>query len=164
MKSKNIIKIQIVFLVALTIAISMAGCKQAAENTYDNPPTESQMQILFKLDSRLTQGLYMGERWVSPPTYGPIVSSENTYAVEAMAAVLDTNGQQIGANIEWEPQDPEMVVVSPGEGYQVTITILRAGESNLLVTAQGLSKTLNIQATQKNDVIQVQISQVDEAE
>ena len=141
----------------------MAGCLQAVETTNDTSLTEYQLQIFFKLDPRLTQSLYMGERWVSPPTYGPLVSSGTTYAVEARAEVLDTNGQPLQVNFAWIPEDREMVAVSPSEGNQVTITILRAGESSLLVTGQGLSKTLNIQATYQNDVIQVQISQADEA-
>jgi hypothetical protein len=28
--------------------------------------------VVFKLDPRLTAGLYMGDRWVSPPTYSTV--------------------------------------------------------------------------------------------
>ncbi|HLC21758.1 MAG TPA: hypothetical protein VJM10_06600 [Candidatus Methylomirabilis sp.] len=164
MDKNHFFQIWTVVFSTLAVAVSMAGCLQAVETTNDTSLTEYQMQIYFKLDPRLTQSLYMGERWVSPPTYGPLVSSGNTYSVEARADVLDTNGQPLQVNFAWIPEDREMVAVSPNEGNQVTITIQRQGESSLVVTTtQGLSKTLNIQATYQNDVIQVQISQADEA-
>lgn len=144
----------------LAVAVSTAGCTQTAETPPD--PSLTGLQILFKLDHRLLGPTYGGERWVSPPTYGPVRASGNSYVVEARAEVLDNNGQPRQANFEWKPEDPEMVAVSPSQGDEVTINIQRAGESRLQVTSQGVSKTLNIRATQQKGVIQVEISQADE--
>jgi hypothetical protein len=57
------------------------------------------------------------------------------------------------------PSDPEMVTVSPSEGNAVRITVKHAGETNLDVAADGVSKTLSIKARQLGNAIQMEISQ-----
>ncbi|MCI0409494.1 MAG: FKBP-type peptidyl-prolyl cis-trans isomerase [Acidobacteria bacterium] len=111
--------------------------------------------VSFKLDPRLTQGLYMGERWVSPPTYTTTLDT-----VDARAEGVDAKGKRVNIRPQWIPVDPEMVTVTPSEGSEAKITVHRAGESSLQVTYQGVSKELAIKvAAYRGDAFQVEIAQ-----
>lgn len=112
----------------------------------------------FKLDPLLTQGLYMGDRWVSPPTYTGVRQEGTEYSVDARAYGIDARGQRIPLSPEWIPSNPEMVVVSPAEANTVKITVKQAGESMLNVAANGLSRAYLIKATSGGDAMQVEIS------
>jgi FKBP-type peptidyl-prolyl cis-trans isomerase len=114
------------------------------------------LQVSFKMDPRLTQGLYMGERWLSPATY---TGTSGQDSVQAKVQGTDAKGKPVSIKPKWVPSDPEMVSVAPSEGTQVTITVRRPGESRVQVTSHGLSKELTIKAAQRNDVLQVEIAQ-----
>ena len=136
----------------------------AAQNATLQPATSLPVEPLaginvsFKLDPRLTQSLYMGERWVSPPTYSGV--QEGYYTLEARVQGRDIKGRPMQISPEWIPADPEMVTVSPSQGNQVQITVKRAGESSLKVVSEEVSKTLSIKATYPNNsAIQVEIIQ-----
>jgi hypothetical protein len=115
------------------------------------------MKVSFRLDPRLTKGLHMGERWVSPPTY---MSSKdgNVFTVDARAHGVDVAGHPI-KHATWLPAEPDMVAVSPHEGNQVEITVLRAGRSELTVSGGGAEKQLTVEATQEEGIWRVAISQ-----
>lgn len=115
--------------------------------------TSANIKVSFKLDPSLTRGMYMGDRWVSPPTYATSQAGK-TSTIEARVEGLDK-----GISPTWTPSDSKMVKVAPQEGQKVTITVLRAGQSNLKVTSQGGSKTLSIKAAYEGDEILVEISQ-----
>lgn len=159
MKDKHKIKIWVIVIAILLIEVSMPGCAPAMETP--NNASTAEIQVFFKLDLRLLGPTYGGERWVSPPTYGPVQAPGETYIVEARAEAIDKSGQSFHTNFEWEPEDSEMVAVAPGQDDVVMITIKRAGESRLQVTSQGgASKTLHIKAVfSQNNAIQVEISQ-----
>ena len=114
------------------------------------------IQLSFKLDPRLTDSTYGGERWVSAPTY---VGANAQDTVEARAKVIDAKGQPTKTSPEWIPSDPEMVTVSPSQGDQVKIIVHRAGESKLKVAAQGFYKELVVKAKYVGKAIQVEITQ-----
>jgi hypothetical protein len=121
------------------------------------------INVSFKLDPRITSGLYMGERWVSPPKYSGV--QEGTFSVDARAQVLDAKGQSVDVNPEWMVADTMMVTVSPGRGKQVTITVHRAGESIVRVTVPAIdseepsvSMELAIKAWYQGTAIQAEIS------
>ena len=112
--------------------------------------------VSFKLDPRITSGMYMGERWV--PTSSGV--HEGYFTAEARVQGRDAKGQSVNISPEWIPEDPAMVTVSPDQGKQVTITVKRAGQSTLRVTSEGVSKGLVIKATYPNNThIQAEISQ-----
>jgi hypothetical protein len=121
-------------------------------------PSPAAIRVAFKLDPRLTTGLYMGERWVSPPTYsasqlGSIVT------IEARASGVDARRRPVKINAKWIAADPDMVTVTPGEGSQVRIAVRRAGESLLRVTADDLTRQLAVKAVQQDQVLRVEITQ-----
>ena len=72
---------------------------------------------------------------------------------------LDAQGKQMEIKPVWTPAEPEMVKVSPGQGHQVEITVRRAGQSNLKVDFQGISKTLSITVKPLGKVLIAEISQ-----
>jgi FKBP-type peptidyl-prolyl cis-trans isomerase len=112
------------------------------------------LQVSFKLDPRITKGQYMGERWVSPPTYTTTLDT-----VDARVAGTDSTGGSRNISAKWVPSDPEMVTVTPGEGREVKIAVKRTGETALHVTSDGISKQLSVKAAYKNDVMLVEIAQ-----
>jgi hypothetical protein len=52
-----------------------------------------------------------------------------------------------------------MVTVTPSQGNEVKITVLRPGQSDLLVTFQDISRKLAINATNRDRAIVVEIVQ-----
>jgi FKBP-type peptidyl-prolyl cis-trans isomerase FklB len=114
--------------------------------------------VSFRLDLRLTQGLYMGERWVAPPKYNQ-AGTGKTLTVQARAHGRDEKGATRDIRPTWIPADPEMVTVTPGAGNAVTITVLRAGRSSVNVVAGGVSKELAIHASYHGQSMQVEIAQ-----
>ncbi|HEU4384998.1 MAG TPA: hypothetical protein VFR85_16060 [Anaeromyxobacteraceae bacterium] len=117
------------------------------------PPAVAKIALTFKLDPRLT---YTGERWVSPPTYTGAAAQDT---VEVSASAVDAAGKPTKASIDWSPSDPEMLTVTPPRGERVKIAVKRAGESSVTVKSGGVSRKLTVNATQKNGVWQVTISQ-----
>jgi FKBP-type peptidyl-prolyl cis-trans isomerase len=113
----------------------------------------SAIQVAFKLDPQLTQGLYMGERWVSPPTYTTTLET-----VQVRAQAVDSKGRPTNADLKWIPSDPEMLTVSPSEGQEVKIAVKRDGQSTLKVASQGVSKELLIKAKHEGNSMHVEIS------
>jgi hypothetical protein len=116
------------------------------------------IKVSYKLDPRLTQSLYMGERWVSPPTYSTAQDGQ-TSTVQARAYGVDAMGKPLAISPEWTPADPEMVTVSPSRGNEVNIIVKRAGQSRVKVTFQGISKVLAIKAVEQGGTMQVEITQ-----
>jgi FKBP-type peptidyl-prolyl cis-trans isomerase len=116
------------------------------------------IKVSFKLDPQLTQGLYMGERWVSPPRYNGARAGKSI-TVDARADGLDAKGSTRNITPKWIPADPAMVTVTPSEGNAVAITVHHAGQSTLQVTAGGISKELDIKAEYLGQIIQVEIGQ-----
>ena len=100
----------------------------------------------------------MGTRWVSPPTY---VSSGKggVFTLDARVSGVDGAGQAI-RNPSWLPAEPDMVAVSPHEGNEVEITVLRAGRSALTVTGGGAAKQLLLDVVEEAGTWRVSISAV----
>jgi FKBP-type peptidyl-prolyl cis-trans isomerase FklB len=117
-----------------------------------------EMHLSFKLDSRLTKGLYMGDRWVSPAVYTG-VGDGNSLIVDVRANGFDSKKTQIEISPTWIPSDPGMLTVSPSQGSEVKIIVKRAGETSLQVTAPGVSRVLIIKAAYQNGILQAEIAQ-----
>jgi hypothetical protein len=115
------------------------------------------IEVLFKLDPRLTSGVYMGERWVSPPVFS--VALDGDGFIEARARCLDAAGAETDAIAAWTPVHADMVVVTPPQGAQVRITIARAGESSLQIACGALSRDLAVRAIMHDGVLRAEIAQ-----
>ena len=141
------------FTTDLTRLIALSGMIFILLISSIETAASANIKVSFKLDPSLTRGMYMGDRWVTPPTYTTNQPGK-TSTIEAKVESLHK-----GMSPTWTPSDPKMVKVTPQQGQQVTITVLRAGQSNLKVTSQGVSKTLSIKAAYVGNEIEVEISQ-----
>lgn len=146
----------LVVLAALTLILPARGIHASEEAARPAALTLTDIKVSFQLDPRLTRGLFMGERWVFPPTY---VGAGGQDTVMARAEGFDAKGKPVEISAEWVPADPEMVAVSPRQGKEVKITVRRAGQSTLNVASPGFSRELIIKATTKGNALQVEISQ-----
>jgi FKBP-type peptidyl-prolyl cis-trans isomerase FklB len=138
----------------LVLFLSLPGRARAQTSSPEQSSVKS-ITLSFKLDPRLQNATYGGEKWVSVPYRG--ANAQDT--VEVRAQGLDVNGRPTKIDPEWIPSDPEMVTVTPARGEQVKITVKRAGESKLKISAQGLSRELILKATYLGKSIQVEITQ-----
>ncbi len=142
---------------------SFAGDAQAAEKQKGPEvkaapvATVTDIRLSFKVDPRLIDSTYGGERWVSSPTY---MGANAQDTVEAQAQGVDGKGTPTKISPQWIPSAPEMVTVSPSQGDRVKITVHHAGESKLKVAAQGFSKELVVKAKYLGKFIQVEITQL----
>ncbi len=160
-KEKTMMITPITRLLALAALMSvlLAGVITASQEASGlSGASLNDIKISFKMDPRVTRGMYMGDRWISPPTY-IMVGEGQVCTVEARAEVLNAEGKPMDINLSWTPTDPEMVTVAPASGKEVKITVKRAGESILKVASPGGSKELAIVATNQGDALRVDISQ-----
>jgi hypothetical protein len=112
------------------------------------------VQVSFKVDARLTQGLHMGERWVSLPALQGAWDGK-LFTVEAKVK----RGAGGSAAVAWSASAPDMVDVSPDRGERVTITVLRAGESEVTVRQGTASRTFVVKVDDRPQNPLVSISQ-----
>lgn len=119
---------------------------------------QPKLAVAFRLDPELTQGLYLGERWVSPETYF-FAQPGTQYVVQAKAQDIGAGGEHIDVIGDWATSDPDMVAVTRKEDGKVTIVVRHPGESRLTVTSLGQSKVLHVRAKQVADAMQVEITQ-----
>jgi len=156
---------------AVALALALAGTAVGGHGRLwaadDGPPRPEAgmpapvvaIDVSFKMDPRLTRGLYMGDRWISPPTY--LLNAPGPGAgVEARAHAVDAGGGRVDVMPTWTPADPEMVSVTPGDRSGVTIVVHRRGESGLKVSAGGASRDLTVRAGPRGAAFQVEIVQV----
>jgi len=144
---------------AAFMAVLHAGVAKASREVA-SPAAASlpAIKVSFKLDPRLTRGMYMGDRWVSPPTFTGVQAGKET-TVDARVEGIDTGGKLAAASPVWTPEDTDMMRVLPSQGRQVRITVRRAGESALTVTWGKVTRKLTVKATTRDDTIQVEITQ-----
>ncbi len=121
-------------------------------------PRKEKLAVAFRLDPELTHGMYLGDRWVTPPSY--FFAQQGTqYVVQAKAQKIDSRGEHIDLTSDWAPTDPDMVAVTRRKNGEVTIVVRRPGESSMTVSTGDGSKVLHIRATQVGDAMQVAIDQ-----
>jgi hypothetical protein len=119
-------------------------------------PTE-RFRFSFKLDPRLTQSLYMGDRWVSPPVFQAAAQVGDHASVVVRAELVDVHGRIVSASPTWTSSSRD-VVVSPARGRDVEITVRRPGASSATVTSGDVSRTLTVRATLQGRIWSVHIS------
>ena len=103
-------------------------------------------KVAFRLDPRVTYGLYMGDRWVTPATFTQVGQVRKDLVVQAKSH----------DPVSWGSGDASIATVTPNAGRQVAITVRRAGQTT--VTAGSVA--LNVKAELvDNGVLKVQITQ-----
>jgi hypothetical protein len=120
--------------------------------------TITAIQVQLKVQSVTKENFFMGEVWVAPAKFSDIQIGEH-YVGYARASGLDVEGKTVDLSPEWRASDPAMVEVAPNPGQKVKLTVLRAGESDLIATAGSFSKKLVIKAAHRDGAMYVEISQ-----
>lgn len=120
-------------------------------------PRAPRLKVAFQLDPALTQGLYLGQRWVHPPTFD-FVQPGVAFVVRAKAQRVDSASERQDVSGDWAASNPEMVAIDRGPG-EVTLTIREAGDSELVVQAAGERNVLRVHAEQRPDAMRVRITQ-----
>ncbi len=120
--------------------------------------TPSEIAVSFKLDPRLTRGMYMGDRWVSPPTYTRVQSGD-ALVVEARAETQNTSGQKGAASPTWASGNTAVLKVSPSTGRDVLLTVVGEGRTDLTLNEGDVSKALSVEVVRQEGVLRVDISQ-----
>ena len=136
---------------ASTVSLASARPAVAAAT---RPP---RLKVAFQLDPALTQGLYLGQRWVHPPTFD-FVQPGVAFVVRAKAQRVDSASERQDVSGDWAASNPEMVAIDRGPG-DVTLTIREAGDSELVVQAAGERNVLHVHAEQRPDAMRVRITQ-----
>ncbi len=143
----------------LTLALGCGGTEDGASSM--NPPSDQappgSIEVSFKLDPRLTDPQYMGERWVSPPVFSIALDGEGF--IEARAQCMDAAGAETNTIAAWAPVHADMIVATPPQGTQVRITIHRTGESSLQIACGALSRALAVRAFMQDGVLRAEIAQ-----
>lgn len=150
---------RLIFLSAL-IVVLLSGSIRASQEA-PGPTTGitlADIKVSFKLDPRVARALYMGEQWAPAATYYSIRAGE-LITMKARAQGLDPHGNQIDVAPTWKTGDPAMIVISPGQGPKVTLTILREGEGEVIVASGGISKKLSARAWYHGKIMYVKITQ-----
>lgn len=117
-----------------------------------------QLAVAFRLETELTRGMYLGDRWVSPPTYY-FAQPGKRFVVQAKPQQIDKRGERLDLAGEWTTSDPDKVSVIQRKHGEVTIVVEQPGDATVKVTTGNGSKLLKIHATQVADAMQVAIDQ-----
>lgn len=118
---------------------------------------EPRLVVTFRLDPSVTRGLYLGDRWVSPPEFR-FAQPGDEYVVQAKLQSIDEWGDRSDLNGNWAASDPDMVAITRAPD-RVTLVVREPGESRVTVTSGSESKVLRIRARQTPDAMDVAITQ-----
>jgi hypothetical protein len=138
--AKTILLIMALATALLSLGGSALASRQAANGSF------IAIQVVYKLDPRLTGGVHMGERWVSPPIYD-IISDRSKYTIEARVEGIAADGSRTVIAAEWTAADQNLVTVKPTYDNMVSIHITGQGNTSLQISAGGFAKTLDLAAT-----------------
>jgi hypothetical protein len=130
-----------------------ANTSASAAATMPTPATEK-IIVAFKLDRDITAGHYLGERWVSPPTF-QFAQPGKVYTTYAKLQKVGDDGTAIDLSGDWSTSDPEMIAISRDAPGQVTIVVREPGEAQLVASAGGQRKVLHVRATRYPDAMEV---------
>jgi hypothetical protein len=122
------------------------------------PARKSQLVVAFQLDRKLTQGQYLGDMWVSPPTF-QFAQPGDRYVVRARLQTLDASGEPIEVSGDWATRDPGMLAITRLQNGEVQLDIGKPGHTELVVRAAGESKVLQVEARRTVDAMEVAFRQ-----
>ncbi|MBM4299921.1 MAG: hypothetical protein FJ121_00085 [Deltaproteobacteria bacterium] len=120
--------------------------------------TITALKVELKVQSITKENFFMGEVWVSPAKFTDIQNGKY-YVGYARAVGLDVFRVEYDLSPTWYSSDPTMVRVAPRSGHRVKLTVVKEGESFLMVTAGSFSKKLAIKSTYRGGAMYVEISQ-----
>lgn len=137
----------IIFFLLIILLFGGAGNAQAVSAVLPSAQTTggeqaakvSKITVSFKLDGWLISGNYGSGFWGSPSVLGPTTQGDKIFK-------LETKVSGLGNRPKWVSKNPNIAKVSPRRGKQVTITVLRDGQTSIKITGNKKSKILKIKA------------------
>lgn len=166
------IKSRIAFHAAVVALSLITGCAQADTQHSASPDQKlkinnatatasslAEMTVFFKLDPSLTRGLYMGDRWVSPPRYMQVSQRGMAGTFRARVAGVDARRRPVAVSPQWLPSDPDRITVATHEDATVTVTVTSPGDYQLRIVDAAVTRVLEISATydEKADSTQITV-------
>ena len=115
---------------------------------------KQRMVVAFKIDPDLMRGSFLGERWVSPPTFA-FAQPGKEYTTHAKLQSVGDDGTRTDLTGDWSTSDPNMIAISHDQVGQVTIVVREPGEGQLVAAAGGQRKVLQVRATRTDDAMEV---------
>ncbi|HYD16639.1 MAG TPA: hypothetical protein VEB03_01405 [Candidatus Nanoarchaeia archaeon] len=115
---------------------------------------EAGISVSFKLDPRLTSSLYMGERWVSPPTYTAVQRGAEL-TVDARAQVFDGHGRVLEITPTWRAEHEDVVRIITFQDNRVRFLVHRAGETRIVISGGGFMRRLRLKAEEDSGRLKV---------
>lgn len=137
---------------------SASAAKPARTLSTERP---ERLTVALRLDPSLTQGMFMGDRWVSPPEFY-FAQPGSVFVVQAKAQHRDGRGERHDFTGNWNATNPRMVEIQRNaqpDARTVTLAIRQPGDSDVTVSAGGETVVLHVHAVQLADSIQVHIRQ-----
>jgi hypothetical protein len=126
------------------------------------PPTAAapvpRLVVAFHLDPDITRGLFLGDRWVSPPSFA-FAQPGNRYVVHARMQQIGTDGERTDVSGQWATSDPDMMALTPEDDGAVRIEIDEVGSAQLRAVGNGETKILQVNARKLDDAMEVEFRQ-----
>ena len=119
---------------------------------------KQKIRVAFRLDPDVTRGHFLGERWVSPPTF-EFAQPGRQYTTHAKLQTVGEDGTKTDVTGDWSTDAPRMIAISHDAVGQVTIVVREAGEGQLVASAAGQRKILKVRATRTDDAMEVAFAQ-----
>jgi hypothetical protein len=161
MTGKKILWVLLGLSFALYLPAATLGQPAAPPATAVKEPAPARLtgiKVEFRVKEITKESFYMGEVWASPPKFTGSQAGKK-FEVDARAWGLDATGQSRKIEPTWTPSDRSLMAVSPNQGQRVKLTVLKAGQGELLVTVGELVKRLKVKAEYRDEALQVELSQ-----
>jgi len=143
---------------SVPVAPTPSVASQPVTNEAAPVAPNARMVVAFKLDTDLTNGHYLGERWVSPPTFA-FAQAGAQYTTHAKLQTIGEDGTRTDLSGEWSTSDPQMIAITRDKPGQVTIVVREPGEAQLVASAGGQRRVLQVRATRTPDAMDVAFAQ-----
>jgi hypothetical protein len=143
-----------------TFSIALAASISALLPSAAQGARPEDFRLYFKLDPRLTQGLQMGERLVSPDTFYTTLQAGTELTIEAEGRDLDIVGDKKDVPVTVVAADPANVEVSRGAGNRVKVKLRGCGKTHgLRANGHGSSKQITVTTICEGETIRAVITQ-----
>jgi len=117
-----------------------------------------EVAVAFRLDSDLTRGLFLGERWVSPPSFF-FAQPGSRYVAQGKAQYVDAFGERADVAADWATSVPDMIALTRHASGDATIVVRRPGDGEFTVATRHGTRRVQVHARQVGDGMQVDFRQ-----
>ncbi|MFL6593342.1 MAG: hypothetical protein ACJ8GK_11635 [Luteimonas sp.] len=119
---------------------------------------KAKVAVAFKLDPELTRGMFLGERWVSPPSF-LFAQPGLQYIAQGKAQYVDAAGERADVPADWATSVPDMIALTPHASGDATIVVRNPGDGEFTVATRYGTKRVQVHARQVGDGMQVDFRQ-----